>query len=259
MNSKTAYQARDYARFYDWIYEGITEDIPFYLAAAREHGSPVLELACGTGRITIPLAREGFEVTGLDLSAEMLRIAREKLSKERPEVHARLRLIEADMSDFALHETVSLAFIPAASLFHVHTDEQRSSCLSCVGRHLKPGGGVIVDLIPADRMANQTVGETKEFKRGVSASTGLLTRELGKKLSLDREAQRVTVEHTYVEQLPDESEKRYVFIDHYTWLTEDQMRGLLAEAGFGSVEVFGDYEREPFTDASERMIFVARK
>ena len=257
MNRKTAYHARDYARFYDWAYEGVTEDIPFYLHAAREHGSPVLELACGTGRITIPLAREGFEVIGLDLSAEMLRIAEEKLSKEPAEVRARVRLIEADMSDFALDEAVSLAFIPAASLVHVHADGQRSSCLSCITRHLKPGGGVIVDLIPADRMANQTVGETQEFRRSVSPSTGLLTRQLGK-LSIDKEAQRVTVEHTYVEQLPDEREKRYVFVEDYTWLTEDQMRGLLAEAGFGKVEVFGDYEREPFTDASERMIFVAR-
>jgi ubiquinone/menaquinone biosynthesis C-methylase UbiE len=259
VNPKTAYQARDYARFYDWMYEGITEDIPFYLAAAREHGSPVLELACGTGRIAIPLAREGFEVIGLDISAEMLRIAREKLSKERPEVSARVRLVEADMSDFSLDETVNLAFIPAASLFHVHTDEQRSSCLSCASRHLGPGGALIVDLIPADRMANQTVGETQESKTGLSASTGLLTRELNKKLAIDKEAQRVTVEHTYVEELPDESERRYVFVDDYTWLTEDQTRGLLAEAGFVNVEVFGGYEREPFSESSPRMIFVARK
>lgn len=259
MNPKTAHQARDYARFYDWTYEGITEDIPFYLAAAREHGSPVLELACGTGRITIPLAREGLEVIGLDISAEMLRIAKEKLSKERPEVRARVRLIEADMSDFALEETVSLAFIPAASLLHVHADEHRSSCLSCISRHLGPNGALIVDLIPAERMANQTVGETREIERSVPPSTGLLTRELNKKLSIDGEAQRVTVEHTYVEHLPHESERRYVFVEHYTWVTEEQMRGLLAEAGFASVEVFGGYEREPFTDASERMVFVATK
>jgi SAM-dependent methyltransferase len=259
VNPKTAYQARDFARFYDWTYEGITEDIPFYLHAAREHGSPVLELACGTGRITIPLAREGFEVIGLDLSAEMLRIAQEKLSKEPAEVRSRVRLIEADMSDFALDETVSLAFIPAASLLHLHTNEQRSSCLSCISRHLKPGGGVIVDLIPAERLANQTVGETQEIERSVSPSTGLLTWELGTKLSIDRDAQCVIVEHTYVEQLPDESEKRYVFVDDYTWLTEGQMRGLLAEAGFGNVEVFGDYERGPFSESSSRMVFVARK
>jgi ubiquinone/menaquinone biosynthesis C-methylase UbiE len=259
MNPKTAYQARDYARFYDWTYEGTIEDIPFYLAAAGEHGSPVLELACGTGRITIPLAREGLEVIGLDISAEMLRIAKEKLSKERPEVRARVRLIEADMSDFALDEAVSLAFIPAASLFHLSGQEEQSSCLSCASKHLGPGGALIVDLIPADRMANQAVGETREIGRSVSPSTGLLTRELNKKLSIDKEAQQVTVEHTYVEQLPDESEKRYVFVEHYTWVTEDQMRGLLAEAEFTKVEVFGGYEREPFTDASERMIFVAVK
>jgi SAM-dependent methyltransferase len=259
VDPRTAYQARDFARFYDWTYEGITEDIPFYLQATRDYGSPALELACGTGRITMPLAREGFEVIGLDLSAEMLRIAREKLSKERPEVRARVRLVEADMSDFSLDETVSLAFIPAASLFHLSGQEEQSSCLSCASKHLDSGGALIVDLIPPDRMANQAVGETREVGRSVSPSTGLLTWELNKKLAIDRDAQRVTVEHTYVEQLPDESEKRYVFIERYTWMTEDQMQGLLAEAGFANVEVFGDYEREPFTDASERMIFVATK
>jgi prepilin-type processing-associated H-X9-DG protein len=68
VNRDTAYLCRDLARFYDWTYEGLTEDVPSYLQAARDYGAPLLELACGTGRLTVPLARAGFTITGLDLS-----------------------------------------------------------------------------------------------------------------------------------------------------------------------------------------------
>jgi ubiquinone/menaquinone biosynthesis C-methylase UbiE len=68
--------------FYDLRIEGdyrpISGDVPFYLRQARKTGGPILELACGTGRIAIPLARAGFEVVGLDKSRAMLRIARAK-------------------------------------------------------------------------------------------------------------------------------------------------------------------------------------
>lgn len=259
MAQKTAYLAYDYARFYDWIYEGINDDIDFYLSAAKECGSPILELACGTGRITIPLAQAGFDVIGLDLSPKMLDIARKKLDREAPEVRERVRLLQGDMSDFDLSEKVNLAFIPCSSLFHLHTKEQHTSCLACIHRCLNPGGRVIIDLTAAKRMANQTVGELKEFKKSLSRASGKMTRELGKKLSIDKQAQCVTVEHTYIEAEPTGVEKRFVFIDNYTWQTEEQMRELLQQAGFDRIEVYGDYARQPFRDESFRMICVARK
>ena len=91
MTSDTAYLAYDYARFYDWNYQGFLDDLPCYITLARRYGPRLLELACGTGRLTIPLAREGFAVTGLDLSPEMLRIAERKLEREPPEVRERRR------------------------------------------------------------------------------------------------------------------------------------------------------------------------
>jgi SAM-dependent methyltransferase len=253
------YLHRDYARFYDWTYEGVTEDIPFYLKAARDFGSPLLELACGTGRLTIPLAQAGFTITGLDLSPEMLAIARRKLDREPPEVRARIQLVEADMCHFSLEDRFGLAFIPQSSLFHVHADEARVSCLSRMHEHLAPGGAAIVDLTPADIMANQPVSETVVIASGVFAATGKMTRELNTKLALNRERQRVTCEHVYIEQEPDGAERRCTIVADYTWLTESQTRDLFRAAGFAETSVFGDYDWRPFTDDATRMIFLARK
>ena len=259
MNRDTAYLHRDFARFYDWTYESLTEDIAFYLKAARDYGSPLLELACGTARLTIPLARAGFTITGLDLSPEMLDIARQKLDRESPEVRARLRLVQDDMCHFCLDEQFGLASIPQSSLFHLHANEARTSCLSCIHEHLAPGGAAIIDLTPADMMANQPVGETVVVGSGISAATGKMTRELSTKLALDREQQRVTVEHTYIEEEPDGAEQRYTFVADYTWLTENQTRDLLRAAGFAETSVFGGYDWRPVTDDAPRMTFLARK
>jgi len=259
MNRETAYLAHDFARFYDWMYEDRTEDMPLYLEAARKHGPPLLELACGTGRLTIPLAREGHHITGLDTSPAMLEIARGKLAEEEPEVRQRVRLVQGDMVDFRLDEQFNLAFIPFASFFHLHTNEARASCMSCIHHHLAAGGAAIIDLVPATVMANQSVGGTSVTRSGISAATGKMTRGLTNQLSIDQHRQRVTFEHTYLEEESDGSESRFVFVEDYTWVTEDQMRGLLREAGFAEISVLGWYESMPFPDDAPRMIFVAQK
>jgi SAM-dependent methyltransferase len=259
MPKPTAYLEYDYARFYDWMCQGRVEDLPFYLGLARRRGPRLLELACGTGRLTLPLARAGFAITGLDLSPEMLRIARGKLEREPREVQARVRLVQGDMSDFALGEPADLAFLPYSSLFHLHTRAQRAGCLSCVHRHLIPGGAAVIDVTPAEMMANQTVGEAREHLSGVNPETGKMTRELGRKLSLDKRTQRVTVEHTYLEEEAEAEPHRFAFVDSYTWVREDEMRDLLAAAGFPKVAVFGGYDFGLLESDSQRMIFVAER
>jgi SAM-dependent methyltransferase len=254
-----AYLARDFARFYDWTNDGILDDVPFYAAMARRHGNRALVLACGTGRIAIPLAREGIEVVGIDLSSEMLALAEEKLAREPSEVRSRVRLIQANMKDFDLGEKLAVAFIPQASFFHLHNRRDQVDCLTCASRHLLPGGVLVVDLIPADRMADQTVGQRRTVRSGVCAATGNRIEELNCKLCIDRQAQCVTVEHTYIEETPDGSESRYVFVQDYTWVTEGQMRTMLWRAGFHSPLVLGSYDGDSFSSGSDRAIFVAEK
>ena len=102
MNRAGGYQENPFlAEFYDDQYR-MRPDIDFWIEEARASGGPVLEVGCGTGRVLIPTARAGIEITGLDLSEHMLRVCRERLAEEPDEVQARAKLVRADMRQFDL-------------------------------------------------------------------------------------------------------------------------------------------------------------
>lgn len=114
-------------------------DTPFYLALAREaaaHGHAVLELGCGTGRVTLPIAREGIDAAGLDNAEAMLAIARRKAAAEDLYV----TWVKADMRDFDLGRSFGLIIIPYRSFLHLLTEADQAACLAAVYRHLIPGG-----------------------------------------------------------------------------------------------------------------------
>ena len=89
-------------------------DLQFSLDQGRAAEGPILELGCGTGRVLIPMARQGCTITGLDLSPYMLAKCREKLESEPPEVQGRVNLVQASMTDFDLGQQYALATIPFA-------------------------------------------------------------------------------------------------------------------------------------------------
>src|SRR5262245_35858109 len=103
-------------------------DVAFYLDCARRFGRPVLELATGTGRVLIPLAKAGYEVVGLDAAPAMLEVARAKLGRE-PELAARVALVEGDMRDFSLGRRFPLTLIPARAFQHVVEPEDQRRTL----------------------------------------------------------------------------------------------------------------------------------
>jgi len=259
MDYETSYKLHNFARFYDWFYEGHTDDIEFYINLAKEYGSSILELACGTGRLTMPIARNGHKITGIDISGEMLKIAEAKLMEETPEVRNRIRFIEGDMRTFELEGNLKMIFIPLASLFHLHKREDRTACISNMFRHLDDDGISIIDVVHPLKMANQEVGKTLIVKESVNAATGLVTRELNKKLGIDKESHVVTAEHTYIELDTDGGEKRFVFTQRYTWVTEEEIYTMLQQEGFRNIRAFGGYEYQQLNDNSPRMIFLAKK
>src|SRR5450755_1933760 len=107
---------------YDLEHLGDEEDIGFYLSLSRRLApQKVLELGCGTGRITLPLAQVGFEVVGLDNQTDMLRKAEEHRLQAPLEIRQRLRFIEGDMRTWAAQSDFDLILIPASSITHVHS------------------------------------------------------------------------------------------------------------------------------------------
>jgi len=161
------------ARFYDLFAEN--DDIPFYTELAMQYGSPVLDLAAGTGRVAIPLVRAGFEVTALEKSQSMLSVLRSKRESLPTNSRERLQVIEGDMTSFHLGQRFSLILIPA-SFGHAMTTDEQLSLLSCVREHLRPEGIFVLDLFPGGAMPEHAVFEegpvtlsdgTKVYRHGV--------------------------------------------------------------------------------------------
>lgn len=134
-----------YARDYDLISTGVPGDVPYFakLAASAKR---VLELACGTGRVTIPMAEAGAKVTGIDLNGTMLDLARDKLAKAPPKARARVTLQEGDMRDFDLGDTFPLIVIPYRAFQHLLTVADQRACLACCRKHLAPRGRLVINL-----------------------------------------------------------------------------------------------------------------
>ena len=147
-----------FARFYDLEYRSYTDDLEMYATLAARAGSRVLELACGTGRIAMHLARAGFQVTGLDVSAPMLSIARRRLADESHEVRRRVSSCQADMRRFRLPGTYDLAIYAINSFMHLMKPLDQARSLKCVARHLSDGGLLAIDVFNPDLVVYDSAG-----------------------------------------------------------------------------------------------------
>jgi ubiquinone/menaquinone biosynthesis C-methylase UbiE len=120
----------------------VKDDIPFYIEMAKKAKGPVLEVACGTGRITLPVAKASVDVMGLDFSVAMLARAREKSKKEGLDI----RWIKADCRNFNIGQKFNLIYMPFNSMQHLHDRVSIEKMFSCVKKHLSTKGKFIVDV-----------------------------------------------------------------------------------------------------------------
>ncbi len=130
---------------YDAFYT-TRKDIDFYVGYSRRIGGKTLELGCGAGRVLIPTAIAGCEITGLDISPFMLKKCQEKIEQQPKKVQELIRIIEGNMVDFTINEKFSLVTTPFRPFQHLISTEEQKSCLESVRRHLDTGGFLILDL-----------------------------------------------------------------------------------------------------------------
>lgn len=134
-----------FAGFYDRLTDNDQYDAEIYFQQAAVSGAPILELACGTGRLLLRLARKGYPVTGLDLSPDMLKILEEKLQSQPKRVREKISYRLGDMTDFSLDERFKLVILPATSICLLKDDEQVGRLFDTAYRHLEEGGRFVFD------------------------------------------------------------------------------------------------------------------
>ena len=134
MNATAPYYADP--ELYDAIYADMVADVPIHVGDAKSAGGPVLEVACGDGRVLIPMLEAGVDAEGLDLSDDMLAALRRRLAERR----LAARLHRADMRDFALDRRFALVTIPFSAFLHNLTQNDQIATLTRCREHLLPGG-----------------------------------------------------------------------------------------------------------------------
>lgn len=132
--------------YYTKTYKSRLEDVCYYVDLARAQTSPVLEYGCGNGRITIPMARTGTHVVGLDRSAEMLSDLRNRLRAEEDDVRKRVTLKRGDMRSAKISSRFSLVVCPFNAFLHLYTRQDVEQFLARVRAHLAPRGVFVFDV-----------------------------------------------------------------------------------------------------------------
>jgi SAM-dependent methyltransferase len=236
-------------------------DVDFWVEAASESGGPVLEIGCGTGRVLIPTARAGTEVTGLDLSPRMLEVCRNKLQRESAEVQARVRLVEADMRDFALEQRFELVTTPFRPFQHLITVEDQIACLETIGHHLVDGGRLILDIFnPSLEALTREVGQVYGGEPVFTMPDGRRVLRRHKVADRDRANQIVYSELFYLVKHPDGREERLVHAFPMRYLFRFEAEHLLVRCGFEVEELYAGFDKSPYgTNYPGELIFVATK
>jgi SAM-dependent methyltransferase len=245
------------ARFFDAEYLDYVDDLPVLESYAHRTGGPLLELGCGTGRALIRLAQAGYQVTGVDCSPAMLRLAWSKAESAGMSRH--VRLVEGDFMDADLGGVYPFAFTLMNSFLHLPDLESQIVALKHWRDALAPKGLLLIDILNPDMGQLAAMDGRLEWERTWTlGDTGervmkFLTRVV------EPAAQVMSVNHIYEEVAADGTLRRTVAALNlrYIWRFEAEL--LLDKAGFNLEAIHGDWGMGPFTGDSDRMILIAKK
>jgi SAM-dependent methyltransferase len=246
-----------YARFYDLDLGQGEGDLLMLEQFAARCGSPILEVGCGTGRALLPLARQGYQLTGVDISPAMLDIARHKIEAEK--LADCVTLVEQDMRELDLGGRFNLAFSPINTFMHMLTTEDQLAALDSIRSHLNPGGLLVLDLFNPD--LNRLLscrGQLELAKVMTDPETG---HELMRFHTDSADLGKQTIRATFIVDRIDHeglvSRTRFSFTIRYLFRYELEL--LLTHAGLEVEAIYGSYDLDEFTGDSAKMIAVARR
>lgn len=224
------------ARIYDPWSVSVVEDVEFYVEEARASGGPVVELAVGTGRIAVPIAKAGVPVIGVDESPEMLAGARAYAEGEGVSELVDLRL--GDLREPPVTERVPLVTVPFRSLLHLPDEREKLRALTAAASLLDPGGRVVFDVFaPSREDIEETDGLWLEREPGIFERADWDERSRTLSLSVRSGDQGATFE--------------------LHWLSPPEWNTLIEDAGLVAEELYGWFDRRPYEEGEDQ-IWVCR-
>ena len=254
---------------YDLEHEGDDVDVRFYRALLeRYRPGRVLELGCGSGRVTLPMAETaataGAEVVGIDLSEQMLAQARSKADKLDPSARGRLVLEQGDIRTYSSPQPFDLVTVPCSTLSHLLSLDDQLATWRQAWRNLAPGGRFVVDVTMPD-LATYADSMQHPPRALVQLDIDAEAPDEGSRLIRYRTVrylphlQRARIHFLYDAFAASEAADRFVsdFESHVYFPRELEL--LFRLAGFEVEETWGDYGFKPMRATSRQIIMVGRK
>ncbi len=235
------------------------EDLPFWRAAAARCGSPVLDLGAATGRVAIPLARDGHEVWALDRSPEMLAELGRRLEGEPPEVAARVRPVAGDIADLRLDGRFRLVIAAMNTLQVLTEPADRVACLRGVRAHLAEGGELVFEVgYPDPDEIVATMGVERSNGHYRDGAGGPLLLHSGWYDGWDPGTRTLDFTLRVEEHRAGARPREYLRRHRVHLFSPDEVQELLARAGLEPVEVASDFAGTPLAPSAERQVYTCR-
>ncbi len=247
----------DWADIYDGVYAYLTHDIPFYVQQSLVSGGPVLELGCGTGRVSLAIAGAGFDVVGIDISPRMLEAAQRKADDQG--LSARCHFVHGDMRTVGLEGRFPLVIMPFRSFQSMLTVDDQRQALANAKAHLTPGGRLALDIfapdIPMLAVDDPTMFHVRDVPQQETGHTFVVWGQNRWDHLAQTNAARLVIEEldqdaTVLRRLYREFTIRYTF--------RYEMQHLLETCGFTVEVVYGDFDGNPVAEDSSDLVWVAR-
>ncbi len=245
------------ASHYDTDYEILRRDagdVAFYRSLAAAAGGPVCEVACGTGRVALPIARDGVALTGVDPTAPMLEAFARKLADEPAALRERVTLVAGSFHDVPLPDAgFALVYSAFRAFQHLLDEDARRCALAELARLLRPGGLLAFDVFDYDLEHGRAyVDEHLDYQLDVDGAR----HERRSQARFDHAARVLSARFRWLVDGATVDEATIQMAAP----TRDELVELLPAAGLELVDVFGDFERSPWTAAQPReIVLVARR
>jgi ubiquinone/menaquinone biosynthesis C-methylase UbiE len=247
----------EYAPFYDWENAQTVgrRDVPFWKRVASQVDGQVLELGCGTGRVTIPLAQSGVDLVGVDRSEPMLLRLRARSNRARFGAAGSPRIVRADIRDLPFKRArFSAVLAPYGVLQSLINEHDLVRALNSAAFVLKRGGTFGIDLVPD--VPNWREYDKKAQLRGRTGGGAQLT--LVESVRQNRRRRLTTFQQEYIERRGSRESRRRFQLTFRT-LTVPEMSARLERAGFLLDAVVGDYRGRPWDERADVWIILAKK